>query len=811
MQETAENSVTEELVADFAPEFTKNLASCTVIEGQPAFLECRVKGEPAPTVEWYKGDKKLHPDGTLSIQSTPDGVHRLIITKTSVEDSCIYKVKISNVKGTMTQEAKITVEGEEQIDQDFRHKIESTDDGRQKLTVENALTEDMGHYICKATNVTGFAQSAAELLVKTAVEKALEGLSEIAPEFIQPLENTKVGEGQLAVLQCVVDGRPPPEVLFYKGDQKLTSDEKHKVQKVEEGVYKLVIFKADGSDIGEYKAVALNVAGKKECKARLDVKCKEKKNINQKCEIIKREEGHIKKEGRREKNKKEHEMKKMKRKNRKGEIRKENENENRNVDMEKRKTRMMAEQKEIPAPDEEAPEFVKHLTTCTVNIGDVAVLECKIKGEPTPEIHWFKNGKEVKIDVYHRPDVLPDGRAKLTIDHATELDVGSYTVEVTNKAGKAVSEGKLIVKIPEEHVAPTSPEAGPLPEFSTDLSTYKIQEGQPVTLECKVAQTQPQPDVSWYKGEEKLETSQEHKIISAPDGRQALTITQSETSDSGAYSVEIKVGQVRSTTDGYLEVSSTKELKREGQTQAAPEFVEILRTAQCSSHGEAVFQCKISGLPKPEVKWSKDGEQLFPSDTVIMESSEDGTHKLILKDVVASALGEYRCDAANTAGAAWSEAPLVLKSARQSRASLAGEIAPDFLEPLRAVVAEEGQEVGMVCKVIGVPAPEVKWFKNGEPLREAMAGVERNHWELTVEEGGVHKLLLHNVSSTDVAEYRCQATNDVGIVWSDATLTLKEKRQKSLFFAQKAVISEKGSSFLRERWSCWPSDILGLG
>ena len=45
------------------------------------------------------------------------------------------------------------------------------------------------------------------------------------PEFISPIESQKAACHEEAVFSCVVDGKPAPEVKFYKnGVQVLTND-----------------------------------------------------------------------------------------------------------------------------------------------------------------------------------------------------------------------------------------------------------------------------------------------------------------------------------------------------------------------------------------------------------------------------------------------------------------------------------------------------------------------------------------------------------------------------------------------------------
>lgn len=41
---------------------------------------------------------------------------------------------------------------------------------------------------------------------------------------------------------------------------------------------------------------------------------------------------------------------------------------------------------------------------------------------------------------------------------------------------------------------------------------------------------------------------------------------------------------------------------------------------------------------------------------------------------------------------------------------------PRFLESLRAILSEDGA-VNLECKVIGVPQPVLKWYKDGEELK----------------------------------------------------------------------------------------------
>ena len=49
-------------VGSQVPQFTKLLDDVEVFEGQPARLECRVKGKPTPRIEWLKDSSHVKPN-----------------------------------------------------------------------------------------------------------------------------------------------------------------------------------------------------------------------------------------------------------------------------------------------------------------------------------------------------------------------------------------------------------------------------------------------------------------------------------------------------------------------------------------------------------------------------------------------------------------------------------------------------------------------------------------------------------------------------------------------------------------------------
>ena len=196
----------------------------------------------------------------------------------------------------------------------------------------------------------------------------------------------------------------------------------------------------------------------------------------------------------------------------------------------------------------------------------------------------------------------------------------------------------------------------------------------------------------------------------------------------------------------------------------APEFVQLLRSALTSKGGEAVLRCKVKGEPRPTIQWTKQGKPLELSSRITSEYLEDGSIVLTIRDAVDSDAGEYRCEASNDYGSAWTEAPVILAAMGQLPKD--GE-APDFIEPVRPVTAKQGTTAVLQGKISGIPEPSVKWYKAGKEIQKS-----DTRYEIESASDGTQKLILKDAKFEDIGEYRCEITNKWGDAFSDATLTV---------------------------------------
>ncbi|XGW04508.1 hypothetical protein V3C99_015582 [Haemonchus contortus] len=198
-----ESFLEEEIVERVrAPQILTKLKDAQVDEGSRFEFVARIEGEPEPKITWLK-----------------DGI--------DVKSNIDYR-------------------------QDFVNGVAS-------LVIEETFIEDTATYTVRAENIGGVAESSATLTVKSrsAISSLME---EEKPRFIKQLTNVQIVEGETAVLDCVVVGKPEPEVIWFKEERTVKEDERTHLMFTGDHV-SLTIEDAVPSDSGMYTVRAKNVHG----------------------------------------------------------------------------------------------------------------------------------------------------------------------------------------------------------------------------------------------------------------------------------------------------------------------------------------------------------------------------------------------------------------------------------------------------------------------------------------------------------------------------------------------------------------------
>uniref|UniRef100_G3U7P3 Striated muscle enriched protein kinase n=1 Tax=Loxodonta africana TaxID=9785 RepID=G3U7P3_LOXAF len=138
------------------------------------------------------------------------------------------------------------------------YELSQPDDDQYCLRICRVSRRDLGPLTCTARNRHGTQACSVTL-----------ELAE-APRFESIMEDMEVGAGETARFAVVVEGKPLPDVMWYK-DEELLAESSHVSFVYEENECSLVVLSTGAQDGGVYTCTARNLAGEVSCKAELAV------------------------------------------------------------------------------------------------------------------------------------------------------------------------------------------------------------------------------------------------------------------------------------------------------------------------------------------------------------------------------------------------------------------------------------------------------------------------------------------------------------------------------------------------------------
>uniref|UniRef100_M3YMQ2 Hemicentin 2 n=1 Tax=Mustela putorius furo TaxID=9669 RepID=M3YMQ2_MUSPF len=662
VNEMGDASAEIRLEVGHAPRLMELPRDVTVELGKSALLACRASGRPPPKVTWRRGDGQPLGPGRGSRTGQPDsGV--LFFESVVPEDQAQYVCEAQNMFGKVRAEAQLVVTGhvppqiassastvrvlERQpvslpciilagrpfperrwlraglpLPPGSRHSVRA--DG--SLHLDRALQEDAGRYSCVVTNTAGSQHRDVDLVVQVKV-----------PPRIQPTATHHVtNEGVPASLPCVASGVPTPTITWTKETNVLNSGGLHyNVSK--DGT--LVIVRPSPQDAGAYVCTATNAVGFSSQEMRLSVNTEPRIRVN-------------------------------------------------------------------GSHDAEEPLRVM------AKAGEEVTLDCEAQGSPPPLVTWTKDFLPVP-SVTDRQRLLPSGSLRLV--QAQVSDSGLYRCTASNPAGSASQRYDLEVQVP--------------PQVQLGPRVLKVLAGEILDLNC-VAEGSPEPRLNWSKDGVTLQGG-------GPAG--SVHFSAIQTSDAGVYRCE-------ASNSAGLDAWELELRVLEPPHWEADESSGLLERAAGEN---ASLPCPARGTPKPHITWRK-GPSLEPlRGRPDLEVLEEGS--LFLSSVSPADSGEYECQATNEAGST------------SRRAKLVVYVPPSIQEDGRRanVSGMAGQSLTLECDANGFPAPEITWFKDGQPIPKT----------------GSHHLLdksraLHfpRIQEGDSGLYSCRAENQAGTAQRDFDL-----------------------------------------
>jgi len=105
------------------------------------------------------------------------------------------------------------------------------------------------------------------------IDHELGGVSEtyFRPSFRKVPSDIEVPEGQMARFDCIVTGRPNPDVFWFRDGTEVLEDRLHKIVINEDGISSLIFDATTRPDSGHYTCIARNRAGEDRFEVNLNV------------------------------------------------------------------------------------------------------------------------------------------------------------------------------------------------------------------------------------------------------------------------------------------------------------------------------------------------------------------------------------------------------------------------------------------------------------------------------------------------------------------------------------------------------------
>lgn len=338
-----------------------------------------------------------------------------------------------------------------------------------------------------------------------------------------------------------------------------------------------------------------------------------------------------------------------------------------------------------------APRFLTRPKAFMVSVGKDATLSCQIVGNPTPQVSWEKDQQPVEAGARFR--LAQDGDLyRLTILDLALGDSGQYVCRARNAIGEAFAAVGL-------QVDAEAACAEQVPHFLLRPTSIRVREGAEATFRCRVRGSPPMA-VSWAKDGRRLGSPDAPRVrVEASGEASALCIQATRARDGGTYTVRAENPLGAASADAALTVDADadaagppgastaallahlqrrREAIRADGTPASPPGSGT-RTCTVTEGKHARLSCYVTGEPKPETVWKKDGQLVVEGRRHVVY--EDAQENFVLKILFCkqSDRGLYTCTASNLVGQTYSSVLVVVR----------GELRVLGARPQRVVAAQE--------------------------------------------------------------------------------------------------------------------------
>ncbi|KAM3929260.1 obscurin, partial [Leptodactylus fuscus] len=343
-----------------------------------------------------------------------------------------------------------------------------------------------------------------------------------------------------------------------------------------------------------------------------------------------------------------------------------------------------------------APYFILKPTNSRVSLGEDATFQCRVQGHPPPVVTWEKDGRQVGTVLdSNRIRIESHGESTALHIHCIRFsDGGTYLCRAENPVGQAKASASLSVD------SFSYPNA-------TSTNAVESSYGKTASLLSHL-----------QKRREEIRKTD-------------ISIMGSYDANTTCYGALDTLTGLGLSLDYERAATLTPKINREGTVSV------LTRTCTVTEGKHAKMSCFVTGEPKPEIVWKKDGEVISEGRRHVVY--EDEQENFVLKILFCKQIdnGLYTCTASNLAGQTYSSVLVIVKEPRIP-----------FRSKLQDLEVREKETATFQCEV-PQPITESSWYKEETKIQQSSKyNIE--------EEGTIRRLTIQNVTADDDAVYICE-------------------------------------------------------
>ncbi|XP_053987372.1 protein sidekick isoform X4 [Hylaeus volcanicus] len=347
-------------------------------------------------------------------------------------------------------------------------------------------------------------------------------------------------------------------------------------------------------------------------------------------------------------------------------------------------------------------------------------LQCQARGHPQPKYKWFKDGVPLSNELTSEP--------YFRMQSTRREDAGVYHCVATNDVGSIFS----------ERITLAVAYMGVFEDLTERIVTVKS--GSAAVLTLPPVESHPAPDVTWFASDGSLLYG-----IKYASAHHTLLILNASETDEGLYrarAINTQLGKEENSPFFKLQVTG------DANADVAPTIIVKPQDTQIIKDQDVTYiHCIANARSLHELRtlWTKDGIPIENSRiSYTFNDSWNRTLALISANITYT--GVYSCH-------------VDLRSGGYPTANASAKVVvyekPMFITELkRETLSDYGSTVTLPCDAVGVPPPNISWFRNAEAVDHLLGS------RYAMEEDG--SLTIKKLTMSDSGMFQCLASNEAG-------------------------------------------------